>query len=94
MLIYCPFFVVFFSSIYCWLNNQKPELEINLSSVYITPETVDLSVDSIDVNVVVYNLGHATNDTFAIELTTVPRSVGNLPLLFEVQMQVGRHYKQ
>ena len=49
-------------------SHQKPELEINLSSVFITPETVDLNVDSIDVNVVVYNLGHATNDTFAIEL--------------------------
>ena len=50
-------------------SHEKPELEINNSSVFITPESVDLSVDSIDVNVVVYNLGKATNDTFAIEMT-------------------------
>lgn len=50
-------------------SHPKTELEINPSSVFITPETVDLSVDSIDVNIVVYNLGKATNDTFAIELT-------------------------
>ena len=49
--------------------HSAPELEINNSSVFITPEQVDLSVDSIDVNVVVYNLGQATTDTFAVELT-------------------------
>ncbi|MEO9530942.1 MAG: C25 family cysteine peptidase [Crocinitomicaceae bacterium] len=49
--------------------HEKPELEINQSTVFITPETVDLSADSIDVNVVVYNLGKAFKDTFAIELT-------------------------
>ncbi|MFT4600488.1 MAG: hypothetical protein ACI857_000662 [Arenicella sp.] len=50
-------------------SHLNPEFEINSSTVFITPETVDLSVDSIDVNVVLYNLGMATNDTFAIELT-------------------------
>lgn len=49
--------------------HEKPELEINQGGVFITPEVVDLTVDSIDVNVVVYNLGMATSDTFAIELT-------------------------
>lgn len=49
--------------------HNKPELEINNSGVFITPESVDLTVDSIDVNIIVYNLGMATSDTFSIELT-------------------------
>ena len=50
-------------------SHLKPELEINASTVFITPDIVDLSTDSIDVNVVVYNLGRAFKDTFSIELT-------------------------
>lgn len=48
--------------------HEKPELEINHSSIFVTPEVIDLTVDSIDVSVVVYNLGRSALDTFAIEL--------------------------
>lgn len=58
--------------------HEKPELEVNASSIFITPESVDLSVDSIDVNVVLYNLGMATLDTFAVELIrTFPNNGGD-----------------
>jgi hypothetical protein len=58
--------------------HEKPELEVNQGGIFVTPETVDLSVDSIDVNVVLYNLGMATTDTFAIELTrTFPNNGGD-----------------
>lgn len=50
-------------------SHPKPELVVDETSIFVTPNPVDLSVDSIDVNVVVYNLGKATNDTFAVELT-------------------------
>ncbi|MEX1000475.1 MAG: C25 family cysteine peptidase [Crocinitomicaceae bacterium] len=49
--------------------HEKPELEVNGSSIFITPDDINLSVDSIDVNVVLYNLGRATDDTIAIEMS-------------------------
>ena len=48
--------------------HERPELEINESSFFITPDVVDLTVDSIDVNVVLYNLGKSATDTFGIEV--------------------------
>ena len=48
--------------------HNKPELDIDNSSFYILPETVDLTVDSIDVHVIIRNLGMSTTDTFAVEL--------------------------
>lgn len=50
-------------------SHPKPELEINHSSIFFTPAVIDLTVDSIDVNVVIYNLGRSALDTFAVELT-------------------------
>lgn len=49
-------------------HHDKPELEINHSSLFFTPAVIDLTVDSLDVNVVLYNLGRSAVDTFAIEL--------------------------
>jgi hypothetical protein len=51
---------------------------VNYNSIFTTPSTVDLTVDSIDVNVVIYNLGKSTLDTFAVELTrTFPNNGGD-----------------
>jgi len=59
-------------------SHENPELEVNETSIFITPNEVNLSVDSIDVNVVLYNLGQATVDSFAIELTrTFPNNGGD-----------------
>lgn len=49
--------------------HNKPELEINTSSFWITPYPIDLSIDSIDVSIVIHNMGRSTLDTFTIELT-------------------------
>src|SRR5690606_34741515 len=58
--------------------HNHPELEVNNNSIFITPENVDLSVDSIDVNVIVYNLGRSSVDTFGIELRrTFPNNGGD-----------------
>lgn len=58
--------------------HENPELEVNYNSIFINPSEVDLTTDSIDVNVVIYNLGKATLDTFAVELTrTFPNNGGD-----------------
>ena len=48
--------------------HERPELEINETSFFITPSVVDLTVDSIDVNIVLYNLGRSVTDTFGVEM--------------------------
>ena len=48
--------------------HQNPEIAIESPGVFITPETVDLTVDSIDVNVVLYNLGKSVTDTFSLQI--------------------------
>lgn len=59
-------------------SHEKPEFEINHSSIFFTPSVIDLTVDSLDVNIVVYNLGRSAVDTFAIELTrTFPNGGGD-----------------
>src|SRR5690606_26974228 len=58
--------------------HENPELEVNYNGIFINPSEVDLTTDSIDVNVVIYNLGKATLDTFAVELTrTFPNNGGD-----------------
>ena len=48
--------------------HQNPEIAIESPGVFITPEVVDLTVDSIDVNVVLYNLGKSVTDTFTLQV--------------------------
>jgi len=48
--------------------HNKPELEINVSDFKISPNVVDLSLDSINVSIIIHNMGISTLDTFAIEL--------------------------
>ena len=48
--------------------HEKPEIVIEPAGVFITPEIVDLTVDSIDVHVVLYNLGRSVTDTFRLEV--------------------------
>jgi flagellar hook assembly protein FlgD len=58
--------------------HEKPELEINQSGVYITPYPIDLTIDSIDVNIVIHNMGKASLDTFSVELTrSFPNNQGD-----------------
>ncbi len=48
--------------------HNKPEIAIESPGFFITPDNVDLTVDSIDVNIVLYNLGQSVTDTFTVEL--------------------------
>ena len=48
--------------------HQKPEIAIEQAGLFITPDEVDLTVDSIDVNLVLYNLGQSVTDTFYVEI--------------------------
>lgn len=65
--------------------HQLPELEVNYNGLYVTPYNVDLTTDSIDVHVVVYNLGKSATDTFAVELTrTFPNGGGDSLYVKEV----------
>jgi hypothetical protein len=50
-------------------SHAKPEIEIDESSVYFTPEEISLTTDSFDVNVILTNLGAGIRDTFSIEVT-------------------------
>lgn len=70
--------------------HENPELEVNYNSIFVTPSTVDLTTDSIDVNVVIYNLGKSSLDTFAVELTrTFPNNGGDS---LYTKLVYGIHY--
>jgi len=59
-------------------SHLNPELEVNQNSIFITPTAVDLTIDTIDVHVIIYNIGKATNETFAVELIrTFPNNGGD-----------------
>lgn len=58
--------------------HDKPELEINASDLRIFPEQPDLTNDSIDVSIVIHNMGISVLDTFIVELTrSFPNSGGD-----------------
>ncbi len=58
--------------------HDKPELEINASDFRVSPEQVNLTVDSLDISIVVHNMGISALDTFAIELIrSFPNSSGD-----------------
>lgn len=70
--------------------HESPELEVNQNSIFIEPYPVDLTTDSIDVNVIVYNLGMTTSDTFIVELTrTFPNNGGDS---LYIQAMEGLYY--
>jgi hypothetical protein len=49
--------------------HEKPEIEITEQSVSFHPKQLDLTMDSIQVDVVLTNLGKSITDTFSLELT-------------------------
>ena len=48
--------------------HEKPEIEISADKIWFTPQDFDLTVDSIQVNVELTNLGKAITDTFKLEI--------------------------
>jgi len=49
--------------------HEKPEIEITEDRVSFLPEQLDLTVDSIQMNIVLTNLGRSIVDTFSVEVT-------------------------
>jgi len=49
--------------------HAKPEIDLTIQDVFFTPSQVDLTTDSIAVNVVLTNLGRSIEDTFALVIT-------------------------
>lgn len=49
--------------------HAKPEIDLTIQDVFFTPSQVNLSTDSIAVNVVLTNLGRSIVDTFGLTIT-------------------------
>jgi hypothetical protein len=49
--------------------HEKPEIEITEQSVSFSPDQLDLTVDSIQMDLVLTNLGKSIIDTFSVEIT-------------------------
>src|SRR3989338_6932911 len=67
--------------------HQRPEIEITTQNLYFEPSVLNLTVDSIELNLIITNLGQSVMDTFNVEIirdfpgSTVD-SVYNLALPF------------
>mgnify|MGYP000383250479 CR=1 FL=1 len=48
--------------------HAKPEIDVEQTDVFFTPENVSLNTDSLTINVVLTNLGKAITDTFSLEV--------------------------
>ncbi len=48
-------------------HHEHPEILVENAGFYLTPDDLDLTVDSIDLHLVLYNLGRSVTDTFQIE---------------------------
>lgn len=67
--------------------HAKPEIEIIPEEVWFTPKNLDLTVDSIEIHVVLTNLGKAITDTFSLEIRrdfplSVTDSVYSIPITY------------
>src|SRR5574343_358909 len=49
--------------------HTEPEIEITNQSLTFSPEQLDLTVDSIEINLEIKNLGRSITDTFQVEVT-------------------------
>lgn len=49
--------------------HAKPEIDLQIEDVFFTPQDVSLSTDSIDINIILTNLGKAITDTFGLDIT-------------------------
>lgn len=50
-------------------HHNKPEIELTEESISFSPSNIDLSVDSIQMDIELTNLGRTINDTIAVEVT-------------------------
>jgi len=60
-------------------SHNNPELVVDESRVFLTPEEITVATDSIDVNIVVTNLGQAIWDTIELEVVrSFPNGVDSI----------------
>ncbi|MBN9294696.1 MAG: hypothetical protein J0G96_12030 [Flavobacteriia bacterium] len=50
-------------------SHEKSEIEITEQSLYFEPQSFDLSLDSISVNLILTNIGKSVTDTFTVDFT-------------------------
>jgi Peptidase family C25 len=48
--------------------HERPEIEITAQNLYFQPEVLNLTVDSITLNLIISNLGQSVTDTFNVEI--------------------------
>jgi len=71
--------------------HPDPDLLVNSSSVYFNPGIVTSEQASFDLNVIITNIGKATNDSFTVQLTRhFPTAVS--PVVY-IKTVYGAHYK-
>lgn len=71
--------------------HENPEIELLEQNVSFSPNDIDLTVDSIEVRIILTNLGHSTLDTFNVEITRdFPSS--SIDSVYNFQVPV-LHYK-
>lgn len=71
--------------------HQKPEIELLEQNVSFFPNDLNLTVDSIEVRIILTNLGHSTLDTFNVEVTrSFPSSTVDSVYNFQIP---ALHYK-
>lgn len=51
--------------------HEKSEIDITEQSIFFRPNDINLSVDSIEVNIVLSNLGKSVTDTFTLEVNRI-----------------------
>lgn len=51
--------------------HEKSEIDLTEQSIFFRPENINLSVDSIEVNIILSNLGKSVTDTFTLEVKRV-----------------------
>ncbi|MES2799049.1 MAG: C25 family cysteine peptidase [Bacteroidota bacterium] len=72
--------------------HRNPEIEITEQSVSFLPESIDLTTDSIEINIELTNLGKSITDTFSLEVTrNFPSSNVDSVYIFAIE---GLHYKK
>ncbi|HKL03463.1 MAG TPA: C25 family cysteine peptidase, partial [Cryomorphaceae bacterium] len=56
----------------------KPDLEVSQENIFFTPENITADIDSFSVNIIVNNIGRATDEAFSVTLEhNTPEGVGD-----------------
>ncbi|MBL4862439.1 MAG: hypothetical protein JKY09_05415, partial [Crocinitomicaceae bacterium] len=71
--------------------HERPEIELTAPGVYFTPDNIDLTTDSIEIHIVLTNLGRSIVDTFPLRIErTFPASSVDSSYIFLIP---ELHYK-